>query len=136
MPDPLRRSFVWHQYREPDWPAMQRAGDYLIGEHDFSAFCSAGSQVRDKVRKIYSLKVEKREDEVRIRVSGNGFLYNMVRIIAGTLLQAGLGRMAPEKMEEILLSGNRSFAGPTAPARGLTLMEYRFLSPENPDFTE
>ena len=126
VPDPLRRSFVWHQYKRPDVEAMREAAAYLTGEHDFSAFCSAGSQVRDKVRKIYSLETEEAADEVRIRVSGSGFLYNMVRIIVGTLLQAGLHRIPPEKIKLILNSRDRTLAGPTAPARGLTLLEYRF----------
>ncbi len=125
--DPLRRNFVWQQHRPLDLEAMERAAGFLVGEHDFSAFCSAGSQVQSKVRRILSIEPERREDEIRIRVRGNGFLYNMVRIIAGTLVEVGLHRLEPEKVREILEGGDRGAAGPTAPAGGLTLVGYEFI---------
>lgn len=105
---------------------MQAACPYFLGEHDFKSFCSIHTQADSTVRTIYSLTVEEQEGLIRIRVSGSGFLYNMVRILAGTLIQVGLGERRPEEMREILAACDRQAAGPTAPARGLTLvgMEY------------
>ena len=103
-----------------------------MGEHDFSAFCSAGSQVKSKVRTVYEVTVQEEHvpgcnggSRIRIRVRGNGFLYNMVRIIAGTLLEVGQGRRTLQDVEEALATGERKKAGPTAPPQGLTLMEIR-----------
>ena len=106
---------------------MQKAAGLLVGEHDFKSFCSVRTQVTDTVRTIYSIEVKRdEEDMIGIRVTGNGFLYNMVRIIAGTLMAVGMGQIAPEDMGAILEARDRRAAGPTAPARGLTLirMEY------------
>ena len=102
---------------------MREAAAYFIGEHDFTAFCSAGSQVADKVRTIYLLDVIQDGREIVLRVKGNGFLYNMVRIIAGTLIKAGTGDIRPQDIPGIIESRDRQLAGPTAPARGLTLVE-------------
>ena len=106
---------------------MQRAALYLIGEHDFASFCAAGSTAETTVRKIHNLQVEKEDSLIRIRVTGNGFLYNMVRIIAGTLMEVGKGRIRPEEITGILEARDRSKAGPTAPAKGLVLVQYDFL---------
>ena len=111
---------------------MKAACPYFLGEHDFKSFCSIHTQAETTVRTIYSLEVLEEElpdlggRRIRIRVTGNGFLYNMVRILAGTLIQVGLGAYAPEDMEPMLTVCNRQAAGPTAPAQGLTLigMEY------------
>ena len=105
---------------------MRRAPAYLVREHDFAIFCSAGSQAETTVRTIYELDVARDGEEIIIRVTGNGFLYNMVRIIAGTLMEAGCGRMEPEKMREVLAAGDRAAAGPTAPACGLILVKYEY----------
>ena len=113
---------------------MVEAAAYLVGEHDFRSFCTLRRQDEDTVRTIYSLTVERTPDDViTIRVSGSGFLYNMVRIIAGTLMKVGMGACEPEEMKGILAARDRQQAGPTAPARGLTLvsMEYeKELRPE------
>ena len=106
---------------------MEQAADYLVGEHDFKSFCSARSQVENTVRTIYFLQVIKEGDQIRIRINGNGFLYNMVRIIVGTLLKVGTGMYPPEHMKEILEAKDRRMAGPKAEARGLTLMEIEYL---------
>ena len=106
---------------------MKKAASYLGGEHDFKSFCAIGAQVKTTVRTIYACDVEKEGDIITIRVTGNGFLYNMVRIIAGTLIEVGNGKYPPEHIIEILKHCDRSCAGPTAPARGLTLVEYEFL---------
>lgn len=127
FPLPTRRLYAYFTYVPLDVEKMKRAAAYLTGEHDFSSFCSASSSARSTVRTIYDLTVEKEGDEIVIRVCGNGFLYNMVRIIAGTLMEAGNGSRQPKEMKDILEAKNRGAAGPTAPACGLTLVKYEFL---------
>lgn len=129
---PTLRLYVHHVYRSLDQRAMREAAKLLVGEHDFKSFCQENAQVESTVRRIYSLELECRKafapnDELVIRVTGNGFLYNMVRIIVGTLLEVGAGRLAPEDVRAILEKRDRSAAGPTAPAKGLTLVSYEFL---------
>jgi tRNA pseudouridine38-40 synthase len=97
-----------------------------VGEHDFQSFCAAGATVESTVRTIYAAWVEHRSEEIIIGVCGNGFLYNMVRIIAGTLLNVGCGKYPPEQVEAIIAACDRRMAGPTAPAHGLTLIKYEF----------
>lgn len=121
--NPKKRLYSHFYYGNLDVDMMREAAAYFIGEHDFSAFCSAGSQVADKVRTIYSLDVIQDGREIVLRVKGNGFLYNMVRIIAGTLIKAGTGDIRPQDIPGIIESRDRQLAGPTAPARGLTLVE-------------
>lgn len=110
-------------YRPLDEKRMQQAAEYLKGEHDFQSFCAAGAQVKTTVRTIYELKVTRDGELITIQITGNGFLYNMVRIIAGTLMKIGQGEWEPEYIKEILEAKDRKKAGPTAPAKGLTLME-------------
>ena len=105
-----------------DVQAMQKAADYLVGEHDFKSFCSTHAQVETTVRTIYSCIVEKEGDVIKIRVTGNGFLYNMVRIIAGTLIEVGAGKRVPEEILTMLEKTDRCSAGATAPAHGLTMI--------------
>lgn len=119
---PTERLYAHHVYYPLDIRKMQEASSYLIGEHDFKSFCSVKTQVLDTVRTIYHLEVKKEEDIITISITGSGFLYNMVRIISGTLLEIGRGAYPPDKMEEILRGCDRSLAGPTAPAKGLTLI--------------
>ena len=94
----------------------------MIGTHDFKSFCSAKTQVTDTVRTIYELQIKREGDEVILRITGSGFLYNMVRIITGTLLQVGTGYYAPEEIKEMLEKKNRTAAGACAPAMGLFLI--------------
>lgn len=122
FPDPLNRLYTHFVYMPLDVEKMKAAAAYLVGEHDFASFCSAKSQVKTTVRTVYTLEVSKMDDIIKIRISGNGFLYNMVRIIVGTLLKVGLGVYPPEHVEEILEAKDRNCAGPKAPARGLTLI--------------
>ena len=122
IPLPCRRRYAYFYYVPLDVEAMKKAAECLVGEHDFASFCSSRSQAEDTVREIYSLTVEKEGEEVVIRVSGNGFLYNMVRIIAGTLLRVGTGFYPPEHMREILEARDRATAGPKVPGEGLTLV--------------
>ena len=107
---------------------MREAAAYLEGEHDFKSFCQTGSQAESTVRTIYTLWVEEQGQDLVIRVCGSGFLYNMVRIIAGTLMEVGQGKREPESMQDILKARERASAGPTAPAHGLTLIRYEFFS--------
>lgn len=123
---PTKRLYAAFCYYPMDIERMNQAAAYLVGEHDFKSFCSAGAQVQTTVRTIYAVNVTKEDDMVRIRITGNGFLYNMVRIIAGTLMQVGTGLMEPEQVKEILEARDRSKAGPTAVAKGLTLVEIRY----------
>lgn len=145
FPLPQYRNTAYFYYGKLDINKMRSACKAFIGEHDFAGFCSAGAQVQSTVRTIYSLEIQEEKIQepgmcimenqeygddmvntgriITIRVKGNGFLYNMVRIIAGTLLEAGKGRINPEDMEEIIASCDRSRAGATAPARGLKLVQ-------------
>lgn len=127
--DPNRRLDTYFYYRHLDVHAMREAAGYLVGEHDFKSFCSIHAQVETTVRRIYALTVDKKEDIITIRITGNGFLYNMVRIIAGTLIRVGTGEYKPEQIPEILAAKDREMAGPTAPAHGLTMIgiEYEDL---------
>ena len=119
---PTRRLDTYFYHYPLDVEMMGRAAAYLVGEHDFKSFCAIGAQVKTTVRTIYACDVWKENDIITIRVTGNGFLYNMVRIIAGTLIRVGGGEWEPEHMLEILDACDRSAAGPTAPAHGLTMM--------------
>ncbi len=127
FPVPTKRLYAHFTYVPLDVEKMQKAAAYLVGEHDFKSFCSAGSQVEGTVRTIYDVQVKKNGEDIVIRVTGNGFLYNMVRIIAGTLMEAGRGSWEPEHMLKIIQAQDRSAAGPTAPACGLMLAKYEFV---------
>lgn len=105
---------------------MQNACKYFIGEYDFKAFCASGSTAKTTVRTIYDLTVEKDKNIICIRVRGSGFLYNMVRILAGTLVYVGLGKIKPEEITEIIKSKDRARAGKTLAPNGLTLMEVNY----------
>lgn len=126
FPDPLNRLYTHFVYMPLDVDKMKKAAEYIVGEHDFASFCSAGSQVKTTVRTVYRLDVDKKDDIITIQISGNGFLYNMVRIIVGTLMKVGLGVYPPEHIKEIIDAKDRYAAGPKAPARGLTLVEIKY----------
>ncbi|MCL2050406.1 MAG: tRNA pseudouridine(38-40) synthase TruA [Lachnospiraceae bacterium] len=139
FPMPTKRLYQYFTYQYLDVEKMQEAADYLLGEHDFASFCTAspksrGAALKTTVRTIYEIKVSANKmnegAEIIITVTGNGFLYNMVRIIAGTLIEVGAGRFSPERVAKILAAKERRQAGPTAPAKGLTLVKYEYL-PEN-----
>lgn len=124
---PTCRLYTHFVYMPLDVEKMKKAAEYIVGEHDFASFCSSGSQVENTVRTVYSLEVQKSGDIISVKISGNGFLYNMVRIIVGTLLKVGLGIYPPEYVEEILEAKDRYKAGPKAPACGLTLVGIEYL---------
>ena len=130
IPDPMRRLYSYFIYYPMDVGNMQKAADYLIGEHDFKSFCTPRTQVRSTVRTIYDLTLTKEGDEIRMRITGNGFLYNMVRIIAGTLARVGTGLYTPERVKEILEAKDRNVSGPKAPPQGLTLISIAYPAEE------
>lgn len=126
FPNPTVRLYSHFEYSEIDIERMAEAAKYLVGEHDFTSFCSAGTQVENKVRTVFSVDIERGGAMITVRVTGNGFLYNMVRIIAGTLLKVGQGAMEPADVKKALDGRDRQLAGPTAPARGLTLVKITY----------
>ncbi len=127
FPMPVKRLYSLFSYHKMDVNKMREAAAYLEGEHDFKSFCQTGAQVESTVRTIYSVQVEEQGEDLVIRVCGNGFLYNMVRIIAGTLMEIGQGKREPMDIFAILEARDRAVAGPTAPAHGLMLVKYEFL---------
>lgn len=127
---PTERYYSTYIYYALDVELMQRAAAYFIGEHDYKSFCSVKTQALDTVRTIYHLDVDRIGDKITITVTGSGFLYNMIRIIAGTLLEVGRGAYPPEAVQAILEGRDRSLAGPTAPAQGLTLMKIEYANEE------
>ena len=116
------RRYVYLYTEKLDMEAMRHGAAYFLGEHDFSAFCTNRNFKKSTVRRIESLQIERAGDEIRFMVTGNGFLYNMVRIIVGTLLEVGNGTRAAESIPE-LFGKKRELAGPLVPAKGLCLME-------------
>ncbi|MDO4344520.1 MAG: tRNA pseudouridine(38-40) synthase TruA [Eubacteriales bacterium] len=122
FPDPTRRLYSLFYYYPLDEQKMQEAAGYLVGEHDFKSFCTHKEDERSTVRRIYSLEVLRKADMITVRIRGNGFLYNMVRIIVGTLLRVGSGYYEPEYMKEMLEARDRQVSGETAPPQGLTLI--------------
>ena len=121
---PFDEKYYTRVPRRLDVDAMQRAAEQFVGKHDFLALCAAGSSAAahgDTVRTITDCHVTRKGDEVGIEVTADGYLYNMVRILAGTLCEVGAGRMQPDAIPGILASRDRSQAGPTLPAKGLFL---------------
>ncbi len=127
FPDPTKRLYTYFYYYPLDVEKMRQGAAYLIGEHDFKSFSTYKPEVENTVRTIYELGIQRSEDDViTIRIRGNGFLYNMVRIIAGTLIRVGGGYYPPKHVKEILEAKNRELAGETARPEGLTLVEIRY----------
>lgn len=126
FPVPTQRFYSHFTYIPLDVEKMREGAAYLIGEHDFKSFCGTNAQVKTTVRTIYNIHIEKEQDMITIRIRGNGFLYNMVRILAGTLMEVGSGALKPSEIKEILEAKDRKMAGPTAPARGLTLIGIQY----------
>lgn len=130
FPDPVRRRDTYFVPFQLDLDRMRQAAEYLKGEHDFKSFCSAQTTVEDTVRTIYALDIRREEDFITILVRGNGFLYNMVRIIAGTLAGVGRGYFEPRDVARMLEEKDRTKAGVTAPPQGLTLVGIEYKDPE------
>lgn len=125
FPSPLLRNYAYHvNYCERlDISRIEKAARAFVGTHDFYGFMAAGSKVKDTVRTIYELSAEQEKELLRLNFKGSGFLYNMVRIITGTLIYAGIGRINPDEIKEIIESRDRVRAGITVPACGLYLEE-------------
>jgi len=126
--NPLIGRFSAHESSPLDLEAMQAACRHFIGQHDFASFCATGSSATTTVRRVNFLDITCENNLLDIKINGNGFLYNMVRIIAGTLLEVGMGKILPEYIPDIIAAKDRTKAGKTMPAQGLTLLEvfYRY----------
>ncbi|MCL5780488.1 MAG: tRNA pseudouridine(38-40) synthase TruA [Firmicutes bacterium] len=124
--DPFLHKYTEHIPENLNMEAMRKAASYLIGEHDFSGFKSSRSKKKSNVRTLYSVDINKSECLTEMVFHGNGFLHNMVRIITGTLLEVGLGRMKPEYVKEILEKKDRTLAGPTVAPKGLYLLKVNY----------
>lgn len=120
-PDVFKRHYAYHFSYRLNVQDMREAAKHLIGTHDFTSFCAAKTEVQDKVRTIYELDWTETADGLQMRITGSGFLYNMVRIIAGTLLDAGIGKISPDEVKSMLEAKDREAAGRTAPGHGLYL---------------
>jgi tRNA pseudouridine38-40 synthase len=120
-PSALERNYVYHYKRPLDFKAMKEGCSFFLGKHDFSAFKSTGSSVKTSERTVHKAWVEKDGDKIIFYVEADGFLYNMVRIMMGTLINTGIGKVFPEDISKIINSKDRKMAGNTAPARGLCL---------------
>ena len=118
----IYRNLETHIQPKLDVEKMNQAVKYFEGKHDFKAFKASGTSNKSSIRTIYEAKVYKKEDRIYIELTGNGFLYNMVRIIAGTLVDVGIGKIEPEKVAEIIESKKRENAGKTLPPNGLYLL--------------
>ncbi len=128
--DPFLINTSWHYAKTLDFEKMQLAAKFFVGTHDFSSFMSAGGSATDFTRTIYELFLSKEEGIIKLYITGNGFLYNMVRIITGTLLCVGNGKFEPEEIEEIILKKDRKYAGITAPPQGLALAKVYYSEEE------
>ena len=122
----IYRNLQYHFPVKLDENKMNEAIKYLIGEHDFKSFKASGTSSKSSVITIYNAKVERKEDIINIELTGNGFLYNMIRIIAGTLVEVGIGNIEPAEVKTVLEEKNRSKAGKTLPANGLCLIEVNY----------
>ena len=105
---------------------MKQASKYLEGEHDFTSFKASGTSGKNSVRTIYKINIEKKDERIYMEYEGNGFLYNMVRIISGTLIDVGIGKIKPEDVKRILEAKDRKLAGKTLPPHGLYLVEVNY----------
>ena len=121
--DPFYVNRAWFYPKHLNEKIMQRAADCFIGTHDFAAVRSVGTDVKSTVRTVYDYKVERDGDLISLRVSANGFLYNMARAMAGTCVYAAEGKFPPEAVAQILLNGDRTAAGPTVPPGGLYMTQ-------------
>ena len=123
----IYRNLETHIPMKLDVKKKKKAVNYFEGEHDFKAFKASGTSSKSSVRTIYKAEVLKKENErIYIELTGNGFLYNMVRIIAGTLVEVGLGKIEPEQIPEIIASEKRENAGKTLPPQGLYLVKVEY----------
>ena len=121
--NPILEKYSYFVYVPLDLEKMKQAAEMLVGTHDFAAVRSVGTDVKSTVRTVYDYKVERDGDLISLRVSANGFLYNMARAMAGTCVYAAEGKFPPEAVAQILLNGDRTAAGPTVPPGGLYMTQ-------------
>lgn len=128
---PLREGLFAFVHKRPDVDKMRKAAEYILGEHDFKVFQAAGGHVKTTVRTITALEIKENGEEITFEVTGNGFLYNMVRIMVGTLYYVGIGKIDAEDIPDIILSGKRDRAGKTMPPEGLYLKKVKYAFDED-----
>ncbi len=124
--DPIERNFTWHYPVKLNTDEMKKAAAIIEGKHDFASFCAAGSSAKTTVRNLMELTVNKNGDIITIRAKADGFLYNMVRIITGTLVYVGNGKLSAKDIEDLILKKDRRLLGITAPPQGLSLVEVNY----------
>lgn len=124
------RRMVYHYWVPLDTTLMDDAAQHLVGEHDFAGFATAGHGRLSTIRTVHACRVQRHDDEVHLTISGGGFLYNMVRIITGTLIEVGRGHWPVDRVDEILAAADRTLAGPTVPPSGLCLEWIRYGNDE------
>ncbi len=124
---PIKRLYYYHVHKDLNIESMKEAARYLVGTHDYKSFCLAKTQTQSTVRTIYSIDITKNDDIIKFNIKGNGFLYNMVRCIVGTLIYVGRGRYSPQHVKDILYKKDRNVAGPNAPAHGLILQDTEYI---------
>jgi tRNA pseudouridine38-40 synthase len=129
FPSPFWRERACFVRGSLDLERMRAAARHFVGEHDFTSMASTGSERKSNVRRVFGVHLRARKTGLAIVVGGSGFLYNMVRTMAGTLIQVGRGRIEPDRVAAILAAKNRQLAGPTAPAGGLYLLSVRYPEP-------
>lgn len=128
--NPFAADLMLHYRRKLDLEAVKKAAEYFVGEHDFASFCADCTNVSTTIRNIYSFKIENCGDSVIMLVKGNGFLYNMIRIIVGTLLDVSEGKIDPDSIPDIIAAKDRLRAGRTAMAHGLYLNKVYYTQEE------
>ncbi|MDD2980082.1 MAG: tRNA pseudouridine(38-40) synthase TruA [Hespellia sp.] len=128
VPNPMKRMTHYRVSYPLDIERMREAASYIVGEHDFASFCNIRTNAQTTTRTVTSLDIIEDGEDITVRISGNGFLYNMVRIIVGTLLRVGRGFYTPEQVRNIIEAKNRMAAGVTVPGQGLMLMEIKYNS--------
>lgn len=126
IPSVFDRKYAYQVEEKLDLDAMRKAAAYLVGTHDFKSFTSTKKGKKSTLRRIDSIQIEQHGEKLILTYTGNGFLYHMVRIITGTLIEVGLGRRKPEEIPAVLAAGNREKAGYLVPAKGLTLVQVNY----------
>lgn len=124
--DVFNRKYAYHIAENLDLDLMRKGAEFLIGTHDFQSFTSLKPNTKSTLRTINYINIEEKDGIIEIEVNGNGFLLNMVRIITGTLIEVGIGKLKPVDVERILMEKRRSEAGPIAPAKGLCLRDIQY----------
>ncbi len=117
------RCYEWQLKKPLDIKLMKQAAEYIVGTHDFRSFMTSGAEMETTVRTVNFVEINQNLPYVKILINADGYLYNMVRIITGTLVAVGLGRIKPDSVKDIICKKDRNFAGPTAPPQGLALYE-------------